>query len=98
MVRMSIVVKRTAHLAILLFLAGVLAALAPRQANAHNGAHHQSATAGAHAQSSPVSVLPAAEARSTECPDGPGHVCSCGNLSLCSNGSNPLVPISHPWS
>jgi len=74
---------RIARVRALLFLvAGLLIGLSPTAVLAHDGAHGEgsSAVAGSFDHSwSPV------------CPPGSGHVCGCGNLSLCEGSAKPAV-------
>jgi len=70
--------------ALLFLLAALLIGLSPSAALAHDGVLHaegeNSAAAGSFSQSwSPL------------CPPGPGHVCGCGNLSLCEGSAKPAV-------
>jgi len=65
----------------LLALAALLVVLSPGVALAHGGADH-----GARApqlQESGSGLFAERHAWSPACPPGPGHVCGCGNLSLC---------------
>jgi hypothetical protein len=71
--------------ALLFLLAALLIGLSPAAALAHDGVAHgdgEQAAAGSSGQSwSPL------------CPPGSGHVCGCGNLSLCEGSAKPVVLV-----
>jgi hypothetical protein len=69
--------------ALLLFVAALLIGLSPATALAHDGIAHGDAEKAAAGSSS--------QAWSPVCPPGSGHVCGCGNLSLCEGGAKPVV-------
>ena len=74
--------------ALLVLLAGLLIGLSPAAALAHGGAGHEQGEVGFDSRSVEHSWSPA-------CPPGSGHVCGCGNLSLChGSGEFAVLPSS----
>jgi len=61
----------------------LLVGLSPAAVLAHDGAHSEGESAAA-SGSLDRSLSPI-------CPPGSGHVCGCGNLSLCEGGTKPVV-------
>jgi len=70
----------------LFVLAAVLFALLPAPALAHGGVPHLQSEKAAAADSFD-------QAWSPTCPPGSGHVCGCGNLSLCDGGGKPALAV-----
>jgi hypothetical protein len=66
-------------------LAALLIALSPASALAHGGVPHLQSKAAA-ADSFDQSWSPT-------CPPGSGHVCGCGNLSLCDGSGKPAPAV-----
>src|SRR5262249_42464416 len=73
--------------ALLLFLATLLAGLSPAAGLAHDGEHHPAASAHGGANS----VIAERHSWSPVCPPGSGHLCTCGNLSLCDGATKPAA-------
>jgi hypothetical protein len=69
--------------AALVFLSGLLMALAPQAALAHGADAHESTVLPA--------ALPIIGQWSPACPPSPGHLCTCGNLGLCDGGAKKLL-------
>ena len=70
----------------LLLLAALLIGFSPAAALAHDGVLHGSAT-----EYSTGSQFASAGSFQPICPPGPGHVCACGNLSLCDGSGKPAA-------
>jgi hypothetical protein len=69
---------------LLVLFAALLFGLAPAAVRAHDGVPHSENASGAASSFLEQSWSPA-------CPPGSGHVCGCGNLSLCEGGAKPIV-------
>jgi hypothetical protein len=72
--------------ALLVLLAGLLIGLSPAAALAHDGVPHAQDESSAASGSLDRFLSPG-------CPPGPGHLCGCGNLSLCEGSAKPALPI-----
>jgi hypothetical protein len=73
--------------ALLFLFVALLVGLSPATALAHDGVSHHSQAEDSAASSFLNSYL------SPVCPPGSGHVCGCGNLSLCESSAKATVAV-----
>lgn len=77
------------------FLLAICLLFVPSLAQAHGGHSHDATQAAQEPAKAEVVVLRAA--LEPACPDGPGHVCPCGNLTACSSGDTAGVVSPAYW-
>src|SRR5262245_9201615 len=71
---------------LLVLFATLLFGLAPAAVRAHDGVPHAGNAGGAASSFLEQSWSPA-------CPPGSGHLCGCGNLSLCEGSAKPAIAV-----
>jgi hypothetical protein len=77
----------------LFVLAAILIALSPAAALAHGAAGHGAAPEQLQGDDARLSAAIERHAWSPVCPPGSGHVCACGNLSLCDASAQPALAV-----
>ena len=80
----------------LFILAAFLIGLLPATALAHRGVDHGAVASDVRSHEAPaLFALAEPDAWTPACPPGSGHVCGCGNLSLCDGGAkDPVLPAA----